>query len=406
MMIFFNLYFNMLSIIKAMNNLEIYVHIPFCVKKCLYCDFCSFASDEATIRRYIAALIAEIRAFEVPQNTVVKTVYFGGGTPSYIDAEHIARVVHALEDKFNFDLKEDQAIEATIEVNPASAMAEKLAVYRALGFNRLSVGCQSTDDGLLKTLGRAHTSSDFFETLRHAESAGFTNVSADLMFGLPKQSMRMLIDSAQRIMALPVVKHLSCYSLIVEPGTSFAKMAQTGQLELPDEQTERAMYHEIRKRTAEQGFAQYEISNFAKPGYLSRHNSGYWDLTPYAGFGLGASSLFDAGHPERQQNYERVTNTSDLSAYIQTSGTEKSEKHLLPLKEAKGDFMFLGLRKTAGVRDADYHAKFKSSFFHDYRSEIEEIFNEGLIAIDENDRRIFLTAKGLDLANQAFMVFV
>lgn len=393
---------------KLKHPLEIYVHIPFCVRKCWYCDFCSFQASDETIAVYIDALIAEIRHYNVSENQVVKTIYFGGGTPSYIDARYIVRVVHALEEKFGLDLSHDDTIEMTIEVNPASAMADKLACYRALGFNRLSVGCQSTDDGLLKKLGRAHTAADFFETMSHAAQAGFTNVSADLMFGLPGQDLPMLVNSAERIMALPIVKHLSCYSLIIEPGTPFEKLMADGKLNLPPEKMERAMYHKIRKLTVAHGFKQYEISNFAKSGFASKHNSGYWDLTPYVGFGLGTSSLYDGGQPERDNNYRRVTNTADMTRYVATNGTAKTENHTLSIKEAKGDFMFLGLRKTAGVSDQDYQEKFHTSFFDDYEKEIQEIFDEGLIKIKEenNARRIFLTDKGLDLANQAFMVFV
>ncbi len=230
-----------------------------------------------------------------------------------------------------------------------------------------------------------------------AQKAGFTNISADVIFGLPGQTMADLDQTLSLLLSYPSLTHLSAYSLILEPGTPLWQQEQEGALTLPTEEEERAMCHHLSDRLAQGGLAQYEISNFARPGYHSRHNSAYWDLSPYIGLGLGAASYFEG---------RRYTNTADLTDYGQLAGSPEArvEDALLSQGDARGDFMFLGLRKTEGVEDRAYHQLFGSSFFEDYAQEIDELIKRQLIV--KRKDTIALTPSGLDLANQVFMAFV
>lgn len=382
-----------------MMKFGIYVHVPFCEKKCAYCDFLSAPPEsDDTVRAYFEALDNEIEEAELPEDDEDEctSIYFGGGTPSFVDVDYIDGALDSLGGKFHFDTW-DENIEKTVEVNPASAVYDKLKKYRDVGFNRLSVGLQAKQDRLLKTLGRVHSLADFEETLEAAEKAKFNNVSVDLMFGLPGQTLDDVEESVEYVLGFPIVKHLSCYSLSVEPGTAFESRIKSGELVLPAEDLERDMYHTIQKMTAEKGMDQYEISNFAYPGYESRHNIGYWTLTPYYGFGVGASA-FDYRHSRR------FSNTKDLGEYLDAPGEKLREDITLTEENMKGDFMYLGLRRLVGVDDADYREMFGSSFFDDYKDQIDKLLDEELI--EKDDSRIFLSAKGLDLANQVFMEFV
>jgi oxygen-independent coproporphyrinogen-3 oxidase len=385
------------------NYLEIYVHIPFCQSKCRYCDFLSWPErNQDAVENYFDALNREIAAFKMPKDRLVGTVYFGGGTPSAVDPRLIAQTVTALEEKCGFDFK-DGKLEKTIEVNPKTVDEAQLKDYRELGFNRLSVGIQSLSAGLLKTLGRLHTAEEALAVLDMAEAVGFENISGDLMSGLPGQTLEDIDEAVARIAAYPSVRHISCYSLIVEPGTVFEKWQRKGRLGLPSEKEERRMYHHLCRRLEAWGFHQYEISNFSRPGYASRHNSGYWDLTPYAGFGLGAASLSEQGPTDRDGAFYRKENTRDFKAYLEDP-VHSFEGHALPKREAEGDFMFLGLRTADGVSDEDFDQLFGESFQDRYQKEISTLIKEKLIQKDGS--RIFLTRKGLDLANQVFMAFV
>lgn len=372
----------------------IYIHIPFCVQKCAYCAFASARPrSSGEMSEYIEALCLEIRAFARSHPGLgARTLYVGGGTPSMLGIDQMERLTAVLSQ--TFDLSE--TAERTIEVNPASAMKEKLTAYRALGFDRLSIGLQAYQDRLLKLLGRAHSVRDFDETWEHALEAGFANLSADVIFGLPTQSAADLEDTLAALLGHEGLTHLSCYSLSVEPGTAMETAVASGQLALPDEVLERQMYHALVTRLELAGLRQYEISNFARPGFESRHNSAYWDLTPYLGFGLGASSYY---------NHERWTNTLSLDAYLEDpAGAPKSEAHHLSAAERRGDFMFLGLRRKAGVDDRCYREKFGTSFFADYGQEIQSLIMAGLV--EKQGLSLRLTPKGMDLADQVFMAFV
>lgn len=373
----------------------LYVHWPFCLRKCRYCDFLSGPPASALqMKAYRDALLREIKSAEKSDNTQIISVYFGGGTPSLVPAEHTKAVLEALSSRYAFDAK-GEAVECTIEVNPGAVTKEKLKFYRQMGFNRLSVGCQSVNDHLLKILGRVHTHEDFLGTVRDANEAGFSNLSVDLMVGLPGQTLDDVKTAVREVASLPNVRHLSCYSLIIEEGTPFAEAYAKCELDLPDEDTEREMAHLVTTEAKRQGFDQYEISNYARAGYESHHNSGYWRFLPYRGFGAGAAS-FDLFRRRR------FANAASVPGYIDRKAL--SEDRVLSEDEIRGDFMFLGLRRLAGVSDADYAALFGRSFFDDYAPEIEKLIMEGLLIRDGNTIR--LSEKGLDFANRVFMAFV
>lgn len=378
-----------------MNPIGLYVHIPFCQQKCRYCDFSSFPGmDVLDIERYIDALCLEIRNFAKINGIIpVQTIYFGGGTPSYIDEIFISRVMMLIKKYFN--LKE--SAEITLEANPATVDLKKAQTYIQIGINRISIGLQTTDDKLLKTIGRIHTYRDFVESYKTFTKAGFTNLSADLMFGLPNQTLSHVKEDIKRLADFPMIKHISGYSLKVEEGTTFGAMEKTGTLRLPNENTERAMQHLMIKDLAALGFEQYEISNFARAGHESRHNSLYWTLDPYVGFGLGASSYYKE---------ERKTNTSNFEDYctlIKAGKFANVEAHIPTQDEKKGDFMFLGLRKTKGVCNKTYQSFFGTSFYQDF-PEIKDLIKKGLLLCSGD--RIRLSEKGQDLGNLVFMAFV
>ena len=372
----------------------IYIHVPFCQSKCHYCDFASWSGKEKMIPVYFERLKQEIRQFGAHYDReTVDTIYFGGGTPSVVEAAEIEGVLEEIDRQFALSDPE-----CTLEMNPASADLEKMRQYRAMGINRVSVGLQAKQDELLKTLGRIHSWQDFCQTMEALKTAGIRNVSADLMFGLPGQTCEMLEASATALATFEEIRHISCYSLKIEEGTPFERMQVSGKLALPDEDEERKMQHGIIRQLEGLGFKQYEISNFAIPGFESRHNSCYWDLSDYIGFGLGASSYYRGC---------RYTNTFDLMTYIETPFCEdipKEESHQLSVEEQKGDFMFLGLRRMAGVKDEDYRRLFHQSFFDDYKEAIPQLEKQGLIQVEGD--RIFLSPRGQDFANQVFMAFV
>lgn len=379
-----------------MENVGIYIHVPFCKQKCRYCDFPSWAGfDTEGVERYFKAVCQEIKDFARRQGRQpAVTVYFGGGTPSYVAPLYIGQVMDCIRECF---LVPEGVIETTIEVNPGTVTDEKCRAYREMGVNRVSMGLQTTSDQGLKALGRIHTYADFEDSLACLDRAGFENISADLMFGLPGQTMGDVREDIERLTSLAPIRHISCYSLKIEEGTAFDTLYRQGKLDLPDEELERQMQHAIIDGLAARGFEQYEISNFAKKGWESRHNSLYWVMKPYVGFGLGAASYYKE---------ERRTNVMEMAAYCALVEQGKSpvlEAHTLETAEKKGDFMFLGLRRMCGVSDRDYQALFGSSFFEDFE-DIGNLVAQGLLTQEKDILR--LTRRGQDLANQVFMAFV
>ena len=379
-------------------NLGIYIHIPFCIRKCAYCDFLSFASEENTRKGYIQSLIAEIRQWEDVERWHITSIFIGGGTPSVLKKEETAGILEAVYNKFQVD---DDA-EITTEANPGTLTKDKLYAYREQGINRLSLGLQSVHDQELKLLGRIHTYEDFLKGFHMAREAGFSNINVDLMSALPGQTVDSWRESLTKILRLKA-EHVSAYSLIIEEGTLFyEKYAEDARLRdlgedcriLPTEEDERSMYYETRRLTGEYGLEQYEISNYAKPGYECRHNQAYWLRQDYLGFGLGASSLIDN---------VRFCNTADLKQYSQGI-FEKEEREVLSIQEQMEETMFLGLRMKDGVSMETFEKVFHTPFSAVYGKTVLDLKKEGLVQTE--DERLFLTEKGFDLSNYTLAQFL
>lgn len=382
------------------DSMGIYVHIPFCIQKCRYCDFLSFTGREEQQEEYIRALVGEIRAWGKVygirgRNDRVSTVYFGGGTPSVLAPIYIEEIMKELKENFTV---EEQA-EVTIECNPGTVDAAKFSSYFNVGINRISMGLQSTCDAELKTLGRIHSYQDFLQCYREAREAGFQNISIDVMSALPGQTKQSYLRTLQQVTDLRP-EHISAYSLIIEEGTLFYELNKKGQLLLPDEDSEREMYYETKDFLEKQGYFRYEISNYAKPGYESRHNSSYWTGRNYLGFGLGASSLFDC---------VRFKNPDSMELYLQRtygdsllSGYEEVEK--LTIREQMEEFMFLGLRMTSGISTEEFETRYNERFEAVYGAVCLKLQKEGLISWQGN--RIRLTEKGIDVSNLVFSEFI
>lgn len=259
-------------------ELGIYIHIPFCVKKCDYCDFISYPNCYDMQEKYVEKLIEEIEENkEILKNNFISTIYIGGGTPSSIKPELIQKIINKIYEIANMSIKEEKT-EITIEVNPGTTNKNNLQMYRNCGINRLSIGLQSTDDIILKEIGRIHNYEQFLDTYNWAKEAGFKNINVDLMLGLPRQDIKILKSSLENVVNLkPMPKHISVYSLIVEEGTTIEKKLNNGELELPDDEEERRQYHYTKNFLELNGYKHYEISNFAKPGYESKHNMNCWE---------------------------------------------------------------------------------------------------------------------------------
>mgnify|MGYP004457210939 FL=1 len=385
-------------------QIGLYIHIPFCKQKCSYCDFCSYAEKQDLISKYIKCLLQEIK--EVGSNNrtdfengkddlfLVKTIYIGGGTPSVIESKYIVQI---LEDvKANFEL--DENAEITIEVNPGTVTLEKLEDYNKAGINRLSIGLQSTHEHLLKEIGRIHTYLDFLDTFRFAREAGFKNINVDLMIGLPTQTLTEVQDSIEEIVSMEP-EHISVYSLILEEGTPLFKRVEEG-LELPDEELERKMYWTVKQTLEVNEYNHYEISNFAKQGYESKHNLDCWNQKEYIGFGVAAHSY---------TNGIRYSNIENLEQYIKNYEEDKTEENLVfhekqDMEAMQKEYMLLGLRKIDGVSIQEFKIKFIVNPVFLYHDKLEKLVNEDLVEIDGD--QIKLTKKGLDLANIVWEEFV
>lgn len=369
-------------------ELGIYIHIPFCKQKCYYCDFVSYADACEEMPQYIETLIQEIEEFDFSEYQVT-SIYIGGGTPSYLDSKDMKRILGKLQEKVDF-----KRVEITIEVNPGTVTLDKLRDYKEAGVNRISIGLQSTEDRLLKQIGRIHTYQEFLEVYRLAKKVGFQNINVDLMLGLPNQSVEDLKKSLKEIVTLNP-NHISVYSLIVEEGTPIAKLLDKGRLELPEEEQERRMYWYVKDFLELNGYNHYEISNFAKKGKESKHNMNCWNQEEYIGFGVAAHSYI-------QQT--RFCNTSDIEKYINNRKKYVQIEEEQTIEDQKNEFMMLGFRKLEGVNIAKFKEKFIDNPIFLYRDKLNKLVEEGLIEIDLN--YIKLTNKGLDLANLVFEEFI
>ena len=390
-------------------NIGLYIHIPFCKKKCEYCDFKSYAGQEALIDEYIKWLNYEIELvgksnqadYEngLDKLAVVNTIYIGGGTPSFIEEKHIKEILDAIKKNYVFPINLEEKVEVTIEVNPGTVNEEKLKTYKASGINRLSIGLQETHNEILKNIGRIHTYQDFLETYQTARKIGFDNINVDLMLALPGQSIEDLSESVDRIIKLNP-EHISVYSLIIEEGTPFYKKYMNNELKLPEDEIERKMYWLVKNKLEEAGYKHYEISNFAKPGYESKHNLACWNQEEYIGLGVSAHSY---------TNNLRYSNIDNIPNYIQNLKSGKDYLNLVvhekQTKESKmKEFIMLGLRKIDGVYIQNFKEKFGENPIYLYRKEFEKLVQEELLEIDGDVIR--LTNKGLDLANLVWEEFV
>lgn len=369
--------------------LELYVHIPFCVRKCQYCDFLSGPSDEETKDRYIEALLKEIRAAEHTEDYEIVSVFIGGGTPSALKAEAIASIMRTLQEKFFFC----EDAEVTIEANPGTVDLEKLTIYRNVGINRLSLGLQSTDAEELKLLGRIHSYEEFLKSYEWAREAGFSNINIDLMFAIPGQTGEAWRQHLYQVAELNP-EHISAYSLIIEEGTPFAEQ----NLDLPDEDTEYQMYEDTAEILERYGYRQYEISNYAKQGYMCRHNAGYWQRLEYLGFGLGASSLYGG---------MRFSNTHQMQEYLTDSRKPeqiRKDVTVLSRNEQIEEFMFLGLRMTEGISEKKFEENFNVRLMDIYGDILQKYEETGFMEHIETKWR--LTHKGIHVSNHILADFL
>lgn len=377
-----------------MENKEIgiYVHIPFCKRKCHYCDFISYCNKDSKIEEYIQAVKKEIAWQKIKSE--ITTIYIGGGTPSYIDSKYIKEILEEINNK-----SVSKNAEITIEVNPGTVTIEKLTDYKQAGINRLSIGLQTSKDELLKQIGRIHNFEQFLETYEMARKVGFQNINVDLMLGLPNQRISDLKETLEKVMELQP-EHISVYSLIVEDGTPIANKIESGELQLPEEDVERNMYWYVKNTLELNGYIHYEISNFAKKGYESKHNMNCWKQKEYLGIGTAAHSYRDI---------TRYSNTENLEEYIKNIQKENFERNRIIHEiqkedDTKKEYMILGLRQIEGVQISKFKEKFVDNPVYLFRKELNKLSDQGLISVD--DDYIKLTNKGIDLANLVWEEFV
>ena len=370
-----------------MKEIGIYIHIPFCIKKCDYCDFISYCNKTDLIEEYVEKLKEEIKVELNNRDYEVKTIYIGGGTPSSINSKYIVDILNTIKEKGNLE-----NTEITIEVNPGTVTKQKLLDYKNVGINRLSTGLQETNNEILKEIGRIHTYEEFLETYNLARGIGFKNINVDLIIGLPKQSISNIKESLNKVLTLNP-EHISVYSLILEEGTKLYKKYEERKLELPDEELERNMYWYVKNTLENNGYIHYEISNFSKKGYESKHNSSCWKQEEYIGFGVAAHSYIDG---------IRYSNTESLEKYINKTVKNIHEKQTL--EDMQKEYMLLGLRKINGVSVQDFKNKFGENPIFIFRNELNRLVEEDLIEVDGDN--IKLTNKGLDLANIVWEEFI
>ena len=434
-----------------MKNLSLYIHIPFCVRKCHYCDFLSSSCDGDTRQKYVNVLCREIaeRAGQF-KNKKVDTIFFGGGTPSLLEVYQMEQIMRALRTEFQIL----DSAEISLEMNPGTVDKEKLRTYRNLGINRLSIGLQSANNDELRILGRIHTWGNFLDTWKMIRQEGFTNVNIDVMSALPGQTMESYEETLKKVLALKP-EHISAYSLIVEEGTLFYQWygeeninvinelpGEIQNKKLPNENTDRQMYELTKQVLEEHGYHRYEISNYSLKGYECKHNIGYWKRKEYLGLGLGAASLLfreDSENYEVQEKQEnkisvinlRCTNITDLQEYLnigqvcESDNTDDKvqsnentslswlntnkwieEKSLLSENDQMEEFMFLGLRMMEGVSPEEFEKQFGKSLQEVYGTQIRKLEKLGLLQYQETTKRYALTLQGIDVSNQVFAEFL
>lgn len=376
------------------NHLGIYIHIPFCVRKCLYCDFLSAPVGEADREAYCEMLCKEItEKGKESAKYSVDTIFLGGGTPSLLSGKQARKIMDAVFS--NFRVEKDAEI--SMEANPGTLSQKKLSDYLGAGVNRLSIGLQSAHNEELKALGRIHSYEDFLEGYEMAAQLGFSNLNVDLMLGIPGQTLQSYLETLRMVTHLPCKPaHISAYSLIVEEGTPFSRHVE----QLPDEDTERYMYHLGTEYLKGRGYEQYEISNYARKGFESRHNCKYWKRENYLGLGLGASSMMEN---------VRFKNTSVFRDYLAGDFKRKKEQ-VLSLPEQMEEFMFLGLRMREGVDEGRFEELFGKKLREVYAEPVQKYLKLGLLAeikdLQKGSTRLTLTARGIDVSNTVMADFL
>lgn len=387
-----------------MKKIGLYIHIPFCKRKCYYCDFVSYCNKDNLIEEYIKYLKQELREvakemefnfkYNDGEKIVVDTIYIGGGTPSYIDCNYIVDIMNEIYKNYNLDLKE-----VTIEVNPKTVNVEKLKAYKKAGINRLSIGMQETNDEILKKIGRIHTYSDFLHTYKTARDVGFENINIDVMIGLPGQSIRNVEETINKVIELNP-EHISLYSLILEENTKLYELVKNKEITLETDEIERRMYHSARKNLNRNGYKQYEISNFSKKGYESIHNLDCWEQNEYIGFGVASHSYTDN---------IRYSNIESIEQYIQNYKNNEQENNIIVHEKQNEqskmmEYIMLNLRKIKGINICEFKKVFKDDVMNIFGEKISKLHNQKLIKISRSN--IALTIKGLDLANIVWQEFV
>lgn len=373
-------------------RLGIYVHVPFCVKKCRYCDFLSAPCDEAGKEAYVEALVKEIQESSADFSEYqADTIFIGGGTPSILEAGQMKRILNAVRENYHLE----PYTECTIECNPGTMTEKKAEAWLEAGVNRLSLGLQSANDSELRALGRIHTVEEFLDSYLLARNCGFQNINVDLMNALPYQTLDSFGGTLRSVAGL-APEHLSVYSLIVEENTPLYDWVHSGNEDtLPSEDVERKMYYSAKKILAEYGYERYEISNYAKKGYECRHNLGYWERKEYVGFGLGAASLV---------GNMRYNNLSDMKAYMECSGREKVNKEILSKEDEMAEFMFLGLRKMEGISKEKFCDAFGVQYQEVYGDVTQKLVKKGLV--EETENSVCLTELGIDVSNVVMAEFL
>lgn len=374
-----------------MKELAIYIHMPFCASKCYYCDFISFCNCDDEIDTYIENLLIEIELYRQKINEYkIRTIYLGGGTPSYLEAKHIKKLLGYIYE--NFDAKE--IIEITIETNPGTIDEKKLETYKQCGINRISIGVQSLNESLIKSIGRGHSTDDIYKSFQLLSDYGFDNINADLIYGLPNQTIEDCQRSLEKMAALNI-KHISYYSLILEEGTKMHRWHEEGKIKLPDEEVEREMYYCGINFLKQKGYKHYEISNFANDGFECKHNLFYWTLKPYIGIGLGAHSNIDKKRFWNYNNFKEYYDRLNENKYP-VCGMEE-----IDINMEIAEYMIMGLRLIEGINKKSFEYRFNKQADEVYKMALKKHMEQGLITMDRDWIRF--TPKGLDLSNIVYV---
>ena len=373
-----------------MKEMSLYIHIPFCKQKCLYCDFPSYAGKESLINEYIRALNEEI--LRKCSKYKIASIFVGGGTPSYlneINLESLLKTINLLDFKDDFEF--------TIECNPGTLNEEKLVLMKNYNVNRISMGLQTTNDNLLKEIGRIHSFEEFKKNYNQARKAGFENINVDLMFGLPNQHMKDWKASLEDVMSLEP-DHISAYSLIIEEGTCFYNLYNNDKLNIPNEEEERSMYLFTKGFLEDYGYNQYEISNYAKVNKECFHNKVYWKCNEYLGLGVSASSFVDE---------KRFKNIDDIKIYIEKINNKEDvteEIYVNNINDDMEEFMFMGLRMIEGINLKTFKKRFGKDVFDIYDEVIKNNIKKGLLVVDSE--KLYLSEKGIELSNYVMSDFI